>query len=94
MPGESPVFDENYNPQTDAEYPIGFNVYRNGELIGFTSTRTFVDNTVQNGVNKYGVVCLYEGNNESSPVERSIYVTTGIQDITTDGVTVERRPAA
>lgn len=89
VPGEVPVFDENYNPETDAEYPIGFNVYRNDELIGFTSTRTFVDNTVKKGVNKYGVVCLYEGNNESSPVERSIYVTTGIKDISTDGVTIE-----
>lgn len=89
VPGETPVFDDDYNPQTDAEYPIGFNVYRNDEFIGFTSSRTFVDSSVSKGVNRYGVVCLYEGNNESAPVERSIYVTTGINDITASGVSIE-----
>lgn len=90
VPGETPVFDDDYNPLTDAEYPIGFNVYRNDEFIGFTSSRTFIDSSVSKGVNKYGVVCLYEGNNESAPIERSIYVTTtGISGITASDVSVE-----
>lgn len=89
-PGETPDFDENYDPLTDAEYPIGFNVYRNNEFIGFTSTRKFIDTTAQKGINKYGVVCLYEGNNESAPTERSIYVVaTGIKDNLSDDITVE-----
>lgn len=90
VPGETPVFDDDYNPLTDAEYPIGFNVYRNDEFIGFTSSRTFIDSSVSKGVNKYGIVCLYEGNNESAPVERSIYVTTtGISGVTASDVSVE-----
>lgn len=90
VPGQTPDFDENYNPTTDAEYPLGFNVYRNDEYIGFTTTRTFIDGTVKKGINKYSVVCLYEGNNESSPVERSIYVlATGIDNASTDATTVE-----
>lgn len=90
VPGQTPDFDENYNPTTDAEYPLGFNVYRNDEYIGFTTTRIFIDGTVKKGINKYSVVCLYEGNNESSPVERSIYVlATGIDNASTDATTVE-----
>lgn len=89
-PGEQPDFDEDYDPLTDSEYPVGFNVYRNDELIGFTSTRTFIDGTVKKGINKYGVVCLYEGDNESAPIERSIYVlATGIDNTVSGGISIE-----
>lgn len=65
--GENPEFSESYDPVEDMYYPIGFNVYRDGKLIGYSSTRTFVDTDMAEGTHTYEVACLYEGNNEAAP---------------------------
>ena len=85
VPNESPVFLPAFDPATDTDYPIGFSVYRNGERIGFTSSLTFQDRVPQSGVYKYGVACLYEGNNEAKATERSLYAiaqppATGLEE--------------
>ena len=67
--GEEPVYDPNFNPLTDVAYPIGFNVYRDNEFVGFSSSCIFIDDNAAAGNHTYGIACLYQGNNESSLVE-------------------------
>lgn len=91
---EEPAFLPEFDPDTDTDYPIGFNVYRNDEWVGFTSSRTFRDRVPQSGVYTYGVVCLYEGNNETKATERSLYAiaqppATGLEDSVLDAARVE-----
>ncbi len=73
--GEQPEFDGDYDPMRDTYYPVGFNIYRDDELIGFSSTSIYIDENVVGGTHKYGIACLYEGNNESRLIERSLYVS-------------------
>lgn len=73
--GEQPVFNPDYDPVADAAYPIGFNVYRGGELIGFTSTGIFIDREAGEGSHLYGIACLYEGGNESRLYETVVNVS-------------------
>lgn len=55
------------NPEIDLFFPVGFNVYRDGSLLGSTSSRCFIDNGVQNGqYHRYAVASIYKGGNESS----------------------------
>ena len=90
VPGEQPEFSGDYDPATDvAAYPLGFNVYRDDELIGFTSSRTFIDCSASQGSHKYGVVCLYEGDNESAVIEKTVYHYAGVEDAAAEGAEVE-----
>lgn len=80
-PGESPVFNPDYDPMADAAYPLGFNVYRDNEPIGFTSTGIFIDGNVAEGSHTYGIVSLYEGENESKVISTTVNITgTGITE--------------
>ncbi len=89
VPGEQPEFSGDYDPATDvAAYPLGFNVYRDDELIGFTSSRTFIDCSASQGSHKYGVVCLYEGDNESAVIEKTVYHYAGVEDAAAEGIAV------
>lgn len=74
--GEEPVFKDDYDPLKDAYYPIGFNVYRDDELIGYTSTRCFIDKGASVGNHRYGIACLYEGNNESRILEKTFWASS------------------
>lgn len=79
--GEQPEFNPDFDPMADTAYPIGFNVYRDDKLIGFTSTGIFIDATAGAGRHVYNISCLYEGDNESRPAEATVNVTsTGIGD--------------
>ena len=87
VPGEEPVFDPGFDPVLDVAFPIGFNVYRNGELLGYTSTGIYIDDDASVGdTYTYGVACLYQGNNESRLLERQVNVSpVGIADAEADG---------
>lgn len=87
VPGEEPVFDPGFDPVLDVAFPIGFNVYRNGELLGYTSTGIYIDDDASVGdTYTYGVACLYQGNNESRLLERQVNVLpVGIADAEADG---------
>ena len=86
VPGESPVFNPDFDPVADTAYPLGFNVYRDNEPIGFTSTGIFIDNNVPAGRHVYGIVSLYEGENESRMVNSIVNITgTGITNTGVDG---------
>lgn len=74
--GEEPVFKDDYDPLKDAYYPIGFNVYRDDELIEYTSTRCFIDKGASVGNHRYGIACLYEGNNESRILEKTFWASS------------------
>lgn len=76
LPGEEPVFNPTFDPISDVTYPLGFNVYRDNELIGFTSSGIFIDHGVSAGSHTYGIACLYEGNNESRISETTVTTTT------------------
>lgn len=73
---EKPVFNDNYDPLRDTRYPIGFNIYRDDEFIGYSSTRCFFDNTASAGYHTCGIACLYEGNNESRIFEKSFMASS------------------
>lgn len=88
--GEQPAFDDDYDPVADASFPIGFNVYRDGELVGFTSSRIFIDNNVVAGnTYTYGIACLYQGNNESRLVETTVNVgSSSVDDASSSNASV------
>lgn len=69
---------------TTANLPIvKYNVYRDGQLIGSSTTATFTDNDATSGDHVYQVTVVYEGNRESRPVNYG--VATGIDTVTTAG---------
>lgn len=74
--GEEPVFKADYDPLRDTRYPIGFNIYRDDQFIGYTSTRCFEDITAKEGYHQYGIACLYEGNNESKLLEKTFWASS------------------
>lgn len=56
------------DPDRDLYFPIGFRVYRNGQYIGETSTRTYIETPLpENGKYTYTVTTLYKGDNETAP---------------------------
>lgn len=87
----------------DTAYPLGFNVYRDNELVGFTSTGIFIDEAAGTGRHVYSISCLYEGDNESRPAETTVNVTStgidGVADggevgtVSADGRTIRARSA-
>lgn len=60
---------------------LSYNVYRDGELIGNTSSTTYVDNSATTGNHVYQVTTVYEGNLESAPVTHG--APTGIDTLPT-----------
>lgn len=69
-----------FNADTDLFAPMGFSIYRDGELIGTSSSRMFKDTKFKTGEHTYSVASLYPMNNESSVCEVTVYGTQ------TDGV--------
>ena len=82
--GEEPVFNPGFDPLADVAYPLGFNIYRDNELIGFTSSGIFIDRGVSSGRHTYGIACLYEGNNESRMSQTTVTTTATAIDGATD----------
>ncbi len=101
--GEQPEFNPDFDPVADTAYPLGFNVYRDNELVGFTSTGIFIDEAAGTGRHVYSISCLYEGDNESRPAETTVNVTStgidGVADggeagtVSADGRTIRARSA-
>lgn len=85
---EQPQFSEDFDPVNDTCYPLGFNVYRDGEYIGFTSSRSFKDANATAGSHTYGIACLYEGNNESRIFEKR-FDYSGVEGVDVDEVPVQ-----
>lgn len=63
----------------DLLYPMGFAVYRDDALLGWSSSRRFIDNEPLTGTHTYYVTSLFKGGNES--VAQSVEVTFGIDGI-------------
>lgn len=78
-PDQSPIGDYSgeVNPDTDLYFPIGFRVYRDGMLVGETSSRSFIDTTCPNGEHIYSVTTLYKGNSETAPCDPLTVNVTG-----------------
>ena len=68
--------------------PVGYNVYRDGSLIGSTTELTYQDQPA-NGKYLYQVTALYEGGKESAPESVSAGVATGISTTTVSKATAE-----
>lgn len=66
----------------DLFYPVGYAIYRDDQLMGWTSSRMWVDNSPLMGTHNYSIANLYKGTNES--VAKSVEVTFGADGI--DGV--------
>lgn len=60
--------------RADLVLPLGFTVYRDGEAIGTTGGRLFVDSNVAPGTHRYTVTNLYKGNNESAAVAKEVTI--------------------
>lgn len=78
-----PAILENCGTVTDVAldmlYPVGYAIYRDDQLMGWSSSRKWVDNSPLKGVHTYSVANLYKGANES--VAKSLEVTFGANDI-------------
>lgn len=70
-------------PRIDTAMPLGFAVYRNGELLGKTGGRLFTDTSVPTGSHTYAVTNLYKGDNESGAVTTDISVDNGGSGVST-----------
>lgn len=89
VPSEGPaeVTDNtgDIDPDQDLYFPIGFRVYRNGQYVGETSSRAYIDSPLpDDGKYTYTVTTLYKGDNEtapSSPIEVTI-TNSGVMTIT------------
>lgn len=69
------------NVDLDLYYPIGYSVYRDGQLLGWTSSRRFIDGDPLLGVHTYAVACLYKGANESVAGQVEVtYEISAIED--------------
>lgn len=73
---EITVSDVLGNPATDLRYPIGFGVYRDGTLLGYTGNTCFVDDNPGEGSHTYSITNLYKGQNESDATLIDVSVST------------------
>ena len=83
--------DSEIDPDIDLYFPVGFRVYRDGQLIGETSTRTFFESPRPGGEHSYTVTTLYKGNSETAPCE-AVKVDSGVVGIQSVGTTTEEQP--
>lgn len=60
----------------DLLFPVGFAIYRDDVLLGWSSSRRFVDGEPLMGTHTYSVTSLFKGNNESAA--QSVEVTFGV----------------
>lgn len=81
---EEPPLSDDFDPELDWLFPIGFNIYRNGEYLGFTSTRNFVDSTPLSGETVYSITSLYHGPNESVPIELRVTPSSLKEELCSD----------
>ena len=56
------------NPYLDMLFPAGYAVYRDDELLAYTDSRIYVDNSPLSGKHHYSIASLYRGNNESESI--------------------------
>lgn len=63
----------------DLFYPMGYAIYRDEQLMGWTSSRKWIDKAPLMGDHTYSIANLYKGENES--VAKSIEVTFGANGI-------------
>lgn len=63
----------------DLLYPMGFAIYRDNVLLGWSGSRKFIDNEPLIGTHTYSVTSLFKGSNESA--SRLVEVTFGIDGI-------------
>lgn len=70
------------NPDLDLYFPIGFRIYRDGQYIGESASRCFIDSPRPSGTHSYRVTTLYKGNCETAPCE-ALEVNTDNVGITT-----------
>lgn len=92
-PVDMPDTGGTVDPEVDLAFPLGFTVYRDGEFIGSTGNRCFVDHAPLNGTHTYSVSSCYKGDNESvsSVVDVEFKRDSGLDDVDTgrtDGITV------
>lgn len=72
------------NPNIELAYPLGFSVYRDGEFIGSTASRCFIDASPLTGTHIYSISNLYKGGNESVTTDVEVVVPSygsGISDV-------------
>ncbi len=72
------------DPAYDLFFPVGFSVYRDGILLGTTSSRCFVDAQASNGMHTYTVASYYKGNNESMGLDMEVNVSSAGVDAVSD----------
>lgn len=77
------------NPSIELFYPMGYAVYRNGEFLGNTSSRCYIDENAPMGLLTYNVAALFKGENESNGVEFTInHTAESVKLLNTDDVIV------
>lgn len=59
----------------DLSYPMGFAIYRDDVLMGWSNSRTFIDDEPLTGTHTYSITSLFKGRNES--VAKSVDVVFG-----------------
>ena len=70
------------NSYLDTLFPIGYAVYRDGELLAWTDSRNYVDHAPLSGVHTYSITSLYRGNNESQPISIDVdCMYTGVNSV-------------
>lgn len=74
----------------DLMYPVGYAVYRDDVLLGWSSSRKWVDNVPLTGVHTYAVSSLYKGDNESVAMSVDVeWGTDAVENIGTVSDAVE-----
>lgn len=76
--------DSEVDVDTDLFFPIGYRVYRDGQYVGETGTRLFIDSPRPAGMHTYTVTTLYKGGSETShsaPLEVDCDKYSGIESI-------------
>ncbi|GAB6983120.1 choice-of-anchor J domain-containing protein [Prevotella dentasini] len=66
--------------------PVGYNIYRDGELVANTGSLSYTDQPAAPGKYEYSVTAVYSDDSESEPAKAE--VVTAIQSLNADGETV------
>lgn len=87
--------DELTDPTLDLLFPIGFGIYRDGELLGYTGNTCFIDRMPVGAQPTYGITNVYKGYNESEPTLVKVSLqTNGLTTASTTDVADCIRPYA
>ncbi len=63
---------ENGTPSIDSDLLVGYDVYRDNQLLGSATTTYYTDNNVPTGRHTYGIVAKYNNGSESLPANHDI----------------------